>query len=252
VQVVVLDRPDPARADRVAGPMLDAGRESFTAFAALPVQHGMTIGELARYLAADLQAREGLSVDLQVVPMRGYRRAMDFEDTGLDWVPPSPNLRRPQSARLYPGVAWIEGTAVSVGRGTEHPFEWVGAPWMDGARLSQALDERHLPGLSVQPVRFVPDQPPHAGQRCEGVALTVTDARRFDPSLLGAALIGSLHRLWPRQFTAERTIGMVGSAEALRMLMEGVPAAQARERWEARWGDFLRRREKALLYEAPQ
>ena len=251
VQVVVLDRPDPARADRVGGPMLDAGREAFTAFAALPVQHGMTIGELARYLVDELKVREGLSVDLQVVTMRGYRRAMNFEDTGLDWVPPSPNLRRPGSARLYPGVAWIEGSPVSVGRGTDHPFEWVGAPWIDGMRLSRALEEMHLPGLSVRPVSFVPEQAPHAGQRCEGVALGVTDAERFDPSLLGAALVASLHRLWPRQFMAERTLGMVGSAEALQMLRDGVPPVQARERWERGWGEFLRRRGKALIYEAP-
>lgn len=251
VRVVVLDRPDPARADRVAGPMLDAGRESFTAYAAVPVQHGMTIGELARYLAADLRTREGLSVDLHVVAMRGYRRSMDVEDTGLDWTPPSPNLRTPQAARLYPGVAWIEGAAVSVGRGTEHPFEWVGAPWIDASRLAQAIDSLQLPGLSVRPTSFVPDQPPYAGQRCEGVALTVTDRQRFDASLLGAALVQSLHRLWPKQFDAERTIGMVGSAEALQMLRDGVAPVQARERWEQRWGDFLSRRAAALLYPEP-
>jgi uncharacterized protein YbbC (DUF1343 family)/CubicO group peptidase (beta-lactamase class C family) len=249
IQVVVLDRPDPARADRVAGPKRDPGLQSFTAYAALPVQHGMTIGELARYLAAELKADEGLSVDLQVVAMRGYRRAMDFESTGLDWVPPSPNLRRPDSARLYPGVAWVEGAPVSVGRGTDHPFEWVGAPWIDGDRLAQALAEQQLPGLAVRAIQFVPKAAPHAGQRCEGVALRVTDRERFDASLLGAALVQALHRLWPRQFLAERTIGMVGSAQTLQQLRDGLPPAQARERWEKDWGDFLQRRAAALLYE---
>ena len=251
IPVVVLDRPDPARADHVAGPTLDPGLKSFTAYAALPVQHGMTIGELARYLAAELKTDEGLTVDLQVVAMRGYRRAMNFEDTGLDWVPPSPNLRRPESARLYPGVAWIEGAPVSVGRGTEHPFEWVGAPWIDGARLAQALTDLQLPGLAVQKIQFVPKAAPYADQRCEGVALRVTDRERFDASLLGAALVQSLHRLWPRQFVAERTLGMVGSAQALQQLRDGLPPAQARERWEKNWGDFLQRRAAALLYEAP-
>lgn len=250
ISVVVLDRPDPARADRVAGPTLDPGLKSFTAYTALPVQHGMTIGELARYLAAELKADEGLSVDLQVVAMRGYRRAMDFEDTGLDWVPPSPNLRTPDSARLYPGVAWVEGAPVSVGRGTEHPFEWIGAPWIDGARLAQALTDLRLPGLAVRTVHFVPKAAPHAGQRCDGVALRVTDRERFDAALLGAALVQTLHRLWPRAFMAERTLGMVGSAQVLQQLRDGLPPVQARERWERSWGDFLQRRDAVLLYEA--
>lgn len=251
IAVVVLDRPNPARADRVAGPTLDPGLKSFTAYAALPIQHGMTIGELARYLAAELKADEGLTVDLQVIAMRGYRRAMEFEDTGLDWVPPSPNLRRPESARLYPGVAWIEGAPVSVGRGTEHPFEWVGAPWIDGAKLAQALTDLQLPGLAVQKIQFVPKAAPYADQRCEGVALRLTDRQHFDAALLGAALVQSLHRLWPRQFMAERTLGMVGSAQAVQQLREGLPPAQARERWEKDWGDFMQRRAAALLYEAP-
>jgi uncharacterized protein YbbC (DUF1343 family) len=251
VRVVVLDRPNPARADRVAGPMLDAGRQSFTAYAALPVQHGMTMGELARFLADELRTTDRLSVDLQVVAMRGYRRVMEFEDTGLDWVPPSPNLRRPRTARLYPGVAWVEGAAVSVGRGTEHPFEWVGAPWIDAGQLAQAIDALRLPGLSVRPISFVPDQPPYAGQRCEGLALTLTDSQGFDPSLLGAALVQSLQRLWPRHFASERTLGMVGSAETLQMLRDGVSPSQARARWEGGWGDFLQRRSAAMLYEAP-
>ena len=255
LKVIVLDRPNPARADRVAGPMLDPARRSFTAWATLPVQHGMTIGELARYLAAELRADEGLEVDLQVVAMRGYRRSMSFEQTGLDWVPPSPNLRRPLTALLYPGVAWVEGAPVSVGRGTGHPFEWVGAPWVDGARLAQALAALALPGLAVQAVEFVPQGAaalvPYAGQRCQGVALRITDRERFDASLLGAALVQALHRLWPERFHAERTLGMVGSADTLQQLRDGLPPAEARTRWEAGWGDFARRRAAALLYEAP-
>lgn len=248
VRVVVLDRPDPAQANRVAGPMLDAGRQAFTAYAAMPVQHGMTIGELARFLANQMRVDEGLSVDLEVVAMRGYRRTMAFEDTGLDWVPPSPNLRRPVTARLYPGVAWVEGAAVSVGRGTEHPFEWVGAPWIDGNQLAKSIDGLHLPGLSVRPISFVPDQPPYEGQRCQGVALTVTDINAFDPSLLGAALIQALHQHWPRQFIAGRTIGMVGSGETVSTLQDGVSPWAARRQWEKAWGDFMQRRARALIY----
>jgi uncharacterized protein YbbC (DUF1343 family)/CubicO group peptidase (beta-lactamase class C family) len=253
VKVVVLDRPNPAGADRVSGPMLDPALRSFTAWTTLPVQHGMTIGELARYLADELRRDEGLAPDLQVITMSGYRRTMSFEQTGLDWVPPSPNLKRPSSARLYPGVAWVEGAPVSVGRGTEHPFEWVGAPWIDGPRLAQALAALGLPGVAVQPVEFVPQGAaalvPYAGQRCQGVALRVVDRERFDASLLGAALVQALHRLWPERFHAERTLGMVGSAQALQQLRDGVPPGDARQRWEAGWGGFMRRRAAALLYE---
>lgn len=252
VKVMVLDRPDPARADRVVGPMSEMPRREFTAWAALPVQHGMTLGELARYLAAELKAQEGLSVNLQVIPMRGYRRSMDYEDTGLDWLPPSPNLRRPTQARLYAGVAWVEGAAVSVGRGTDHPFEWVGAPWLAPHALAQALVAAGLPGLAISDIEFVPDGPaslvPYAGQRCRGVALRITDREQFDASLLGAALLQALDRLGPDTFHLERTLGMVGSADVLRALHEGAPPADVRARWIERWGDFLRRRESALLY----
>lgn len=252
LKVIVLDRPDPAGADRVAGPMLDPARRSFTAYTTLPVQHGMTLGELARYLAAELQAEEGLSVDLDVVAMRGYRRSMAFAQTGLDWVPPSPNLRRPVTALLYPGVAWVEGAAVSVGRGTDHPFEWVGAPWVDGSRLAQRLQAEALPGVAFRAIEFVPlEGTPYGGQRCRGVAIHITDPAAFDAALLGAALLQALDRSGPDSFHAERTLGMVGSASTLRQLRDGLSPREARSRWEADWGDFTRRREAALLYEAP-
>lgn len=252
VKVLVLDRPDPAGADRVAGPMLDPQLRSFTAYATVPVQHGMTMGELARYLAAGMKADEDLAVDLEVVPMRGYRRQMDFGQTGLDWVPPSPNLRRPSTAMLYPGVAWVEGASVSVGRGTGRPFEWVGAPWVDSAKLLRLLQAQALPGLAFESIDFVPQAgTPYGGQRCHGVAIRITDRAAYDASLLGAALLQALDSLDREAFHAERTLGMVGSAEALRQLREGLAPREARSRWEAGWGDYLKRREAALLYEGP-
>lgn len=170
--LVVLDRPNPVGADQVKGPMLDADRLSFTGYTRLPVQHGMTVGELAGLFKDELRARQPpLDVRLTVVPMRGYQRAMRFDQTRLDWIPPSPNLRTLNAALLYPGTAWVEGSNVSVGRGTPRPFAWIGAPWMDGPRLAEALNRRALPGVSISPVSFTPDAATYQGQLCERPAI---------------------------------------------------------------------------------
>jgi uncharacterized protein YbbC (DUF1343 family)/CubicO group peptidase (beta-lactamase class C family) len=248
VDVMVLDRPNPARADRVGGPMLDAGRRSFTAPTEMPVQHGMTLGELARYFAAELRD-EGWEVpEPTVIAMRGYRREAWFDQTGLDWVAPSPNLRRPPAALLYPGVAWVEGANVSVGRGTAQPFERLGAPWLDGTRLAEALRAQELPGLDVRPVEFVPVAAPFAGQTCSGVALRVTDRERFDAQRLGAALVRALWRAAPDQFRIERTLGNVGSAAALAALQQEQPLDDLIAGWADDRAAFMRRRAAALLY----
>ena len=248
VELMVLDRPNPARADRVAGPMLDPGRRAFTAPTEMPVQHGMTMGELARYFAAEAR-EEGLAVpEPTVIAMRGYRREAWFDQTGLDWAAPSPNLRRPAAALLYPGVAWVEGANVSVGRGTAQPFERIGAPWLDGDALAEALRARHLPGLEVRPLVFVPVAAPFAGQNCRGVALRVTDRERFDAQRLGAALVHALWHLAPRQFRIERTLGNVGSAATLAALQQDTPLDDLEARWADDRAAFMRRRAAALLY----
>ncbi|HET8870791.1 MAG TPA: serine hydrolase, partial [Aquabacterium sp.] len=196
IRVVVLDRPDPIRADRVAGPVLEPGLASFTGYPGLPVEHGMTVGELARWFQDDLR-QKGLSVALEVVPMQGYRRSLWFDQTRADWVPPSPNLRRPLTAILYPGVSWIEGANVSVGRGTEHPFEWVGAPWIDGPRLAEALTQAGLPGVRFEATQFTPRAGPYQDKLCNGVMVQLLDRNAFDATTLGALLVRELYRLWP-------------------------------------------------------
>ncbi len=184
----------------------------------------------------------------QVIAMRGYRREAWFDQTGLDWVAPSPNRRRPAAALLYPGVAWIEGANVSVGRGTPQPFERIGAPWLDGARLAEALRAQDLAGLDVQPVTFTPVAAPFAGQPCRGVALRVTDRERFDAQRLGAALVRALWRASPDEFRIERTLGNVGSAAALQALQQDQPLDELLASWAADCAAFMRRREAALLY----
>ena len=250
VRVVVLDRPNPVRADKVGGPVLDAERGSFTGYPGLPIQHGMTVGELARWFQDDIRQRRGLTVDLQVIAMQGYRREQWFDQTGLDWVPPSPNLRTPTTAILYPGVAWVEGANISVGRGTDHPFEWVGAPWIDAQALTTALNAAALPGVQFSPITFTPNAGPYRGQACQGVQVRVVDRNRFDAPLLGAVLTRQLYALWPKDFQLDKTLALIGSADTLQGLREGVAPQDWAARWQEGLSRFQQRRATYLLYDA--
>ncbi len=251
VRIMVLDRPNPVRADRISGPVLDADKGSFTGYPGLPVQHGMTVGELARWFQQDLQ-KQGLTVQLDVVPMQGYRRSLWFNQTGLDWVPPSPNLRTPLTASLYPGVAWVEGANVSVGRGTDHPFEWLGAPWIEAPRLVEALNawvqNGTLAGVQFTATQFTPSAPPYQGQLCQGVQVRVLDRNRLDAPLLGAALVRELYRLWPQSFKVDRTLGMIGSARTLQGLRDGQDLGALASTWQDDLAVFRQRRASLLLY----
>ncbi len=248
LRFVVLDRPNPVGGDRVGGPVLDADLQSFTAPAGLPVQHGMTIGELARWFQDDIRARRGLDLDLQVVTMQGYKRSMWFEQTGLDWVPPSPNLRTPITALLYPGVAWIEGANVSVGRGTPHPFEWLGAPWIDKFQMAHALNAAAPPGLAFAATDFTPDAGPYRDRLCHGVQIRVLDGAQVDAPLLGALLVRTLVQLWPTVFDADRTLAMIGSQQTLDALRGSADLASIVARWQPGLAAFRARRERFLLY----
>ena len=168
--VVVLDRPNPLGGERLEGNMPDPRFASFVGLYPLPTRHGMTIGELAGYL----NDTHGFGCDLTVVPMLGWRRAMRWEDTGLPWVAPSPNMPTPDTARVYPGGCLVEGTNLSEGRGTTRPFEWIGAPFLDGARLERALTRRRLPGARFRAIGFEPAFHKWKGERCGGVQVHVT------------------------------------------------------------------------------
>ncbi|MDE2078526.1 MAG: DUF1343 domain-containing protein [Burkholderiales bacterium] len=247
IRVVVLDRPNPIRADRIGGPVLEAGLASFTGYPGLPVQHGMTVGELARWFQDDLK-QKGLNVNLDVVPMQGYRRSQWFDQTHVDWVPPSPNLRRPLTAILYPGVSWVEGANVSVGRGTDHPFEWLGAPWIDGPRLAEALSQAAIPGVRFRPIQFTPHAGPYQDELCSGVQIQVIDRNAFDAPQLGALLIKELEHLWPDSFLIDKTLGMIGSDDTLRRLKQGDSLDSIVASWQADLTAFDQRRQRYLLY----
>jgi uncharacterized protein YbbC (DUF1343 family) len=240
----VLDRPNPLTCESVQGPVLDPDLCSFIGYCPMPVRYGMTAGEMALLFNRE----KHISAKLQVVKMEGYRREAWFDQTGLPWINPSPNLRSLTQAILYPGVGLVESANISVGRGTPTPFEVVGAPWISGSRLAGYLQQRHIPGITFEPVAFVPANNRFRGQRCEGVRLRLTDRAALDGPALGVELLAALHRLYPRDFQIERTLGMIGSREILRALKNGDDPRNIKQRWEASLEAFRRVRARYLLY----
>ena len=193
---VVLDRPNPIGGLLVEGPALRPGFESFCGLHDLAPRHGMTVGELALLFRAERR----LDLELTVVPCEGWRRGQGARETGLPWVFPSPNMPTPETALVYPGMCLLEGTNLSEGRGTTRPFELFGAPWLDGQRLAEALAAERLPGVRFRPVAFVPTWDKHAGARCHGVELHVTDAAAFRPVRTGLACVALARAQAPARF----------------------------------------------------
>lgn len=241
---VVLDRPNPINGVDVAGPMLDAGRESFTGWHSLPVRHGMTAGELACMIRDERK----LDLDLQVIPCEGWTREMWWDETGLTWVHPSPNMRSLTGALLYPGMGLLETTNLSVGRGTDTPFEVMGAPWIDARELAARLNGLQLPGIAFVPVEFVPDSSVYAGETCRGVHLVITDRSGFDPLLTGFSVAATLHRLWPGTWQIGEYLRLLGNRAVFERLCGGADGAEAVEASREGMADFLLRRQKFLLY----
>lgn len=242
--VFVLDRPNPLGGEAVQGPLLDLDRRSFTGYWPLPVRHGMTLGELARLFAG-----EGpIPVKLTVIPMAGYRRDLAYEDTGRPWLLPSPNLPSLNATRLYPGVGIVEGAEVSVGRGTDHPFELVGAPWIDGPQLAAALSALQLLGVTFTPYDFTPGTSRYTGLLCHGVRLSITDRQALDTPALGIALAATLYRLYPDRFSLDRLQGNIGSQATLDAIRAGQDWRDIRRQWQAALEAFRAVREKYLLY----
>ena len=255
VPVIVLDRPNPLGGLVMEGNLPDPRFSSFVGLYPLPVRHAMTIAELAGYL----NNAHDIGCDLTIVTMQGWRRAMRWEDTGLPWVAPSPNMPTPDTARVYPGGCLIEGTNLSEGRGTTRPFELVGAPYLDGARLARALARRALPGVSFRAAAFEPAFHKYKGQLCEGVQIHVTDAARFRPFATYLALIVEARRQAPRHFRwrrppyeFERTrwpIDLLCGGDSIRAAVErDVALASLEHSWRDDVARFARRRAPYLLY----
>jgi uncharacterized protein YbbC (DUF1343 family)/CubicO group peptidase (beta-lactamase class C family) len=244
IDVVILDRPNPITGSFVQGPVSDGGHESFTNYFSEPVRHGMTLGELAKMINAERH----FGAHLDVVAMEGWQPGDWFDSTGLGWVNTSPNLRSLTQATLYPGVAMIEGTNVSVGRGTDSPFEIVGAPWIKGRELAAYLNGRGIQSVRFVPIVFNPSASNFAGERCEGVNLIVLDRNTLDSPELGIELASALQKLYPNDFKLERMADLLVNQEVFEAIGAGQDPRRIAEDWQERLGEFLRLREKYLLY----
>jgi uncharacterized protein YbbC (DUF1343 family)/CubicO group peptidase (beta-lactamase class C family) len=243
--IVVLDRPNPVNGAFVQGPLSDAGAESYVHYMPLPVRHGMTMGELARYFNRE----KNLHAPLTVVAMQGWQRGDWYDSTGLLWVNPSPNLRDLEEATLYPALGLVETTNISVGRGTDTPFEIIGAPWIDARQLAQYFNARFLPGVRFMAVEFTPQKPyPYAGGLCHGVRLLVTDRNVLDAPELGIEIAHALHRLYPQQYKLDRISRLLANQQALEQLQKGVDASRIAEDWRSSLERFEEKRKEALLY----
>jgi uncharacterized protein YbbC (DUF1343 family) len=195
VRAVVCDRPNPINGDAIEGATLDPDYTSFVGQFPIPMRHGLTIGEAARLFNDQF----GINAAVDVIPMDGWKRSMYFDETGLPWVLPSPNIPTLETAIVYPGAVLFEGTLLSEGRGTTRPFEIVGAPWIDGERFADAMNRRNLPGVHFRPVFFEPTFHKHAQRLSGGCQIHVTDRRTFPPMRAAVEMLDELHREAPAQ-----------------------------------------------------
>ena len=253
---IVLDRPNPIGGVQLEGNILEPEFASFVGMFPIPMRHGMTTGELALMFNREF----GIGCELEVVKMEGWRRAMWFEDTGLPWVMPSPNIPAVDSAAVFPGSVMIEGTNVSEGRGTTRPFEIIGAPYIDPHQLIAQLTRENLPGVVFRPLHFQPTFHKFAGEICGGIQVHVTDRNQFKPVITGAAIISTMRRLYPNEFAWKQPpyeyvydklpFDVINGSSRLREQIEaGMPVAEIEESWRSELGEFVRRRAPYLLYD---
>lgn len=253
IEVMVLDRPNPINGLTLEGPILDPAFASFVGRYPIPVRPGLTVGEFAQFINAEF----GIGCKLSIAPMKGWRRAMWFDQTGLPWVSPSPNIPTLDSATVYPGACLFEGTNVSEGRGTTHPFEFVGAPWADGRELAAELNARELPGARFRPITFEPAFSKHAGQQCQGVQVHVTNRSRFRPFETGLHMVSAFIKLYPRDFaflassregTPSHFDLLIGNADVREALLAGLSIGDLVRSWQPALRAFRRRARRYLLY----
>lgn len=240
----VLDRPDPLGGEVIEGPMLDPDRLNFVGYFPMPVRFAMTHGELVQMFNVE----NTIGADLHVIPMQGWRRGMTYDQTGLPWIAPSPNLRTLRAAFLYPGIEILQAAGVSVGRGTDTPFELFGAPWIRSSELMKELQKRRIPGVRFRPVTFTPAAGLHKGQLCHGLALEVSNRKRFRSLTLGLEIASTLWKLYPQQFKLDRTITLLGSASTVDALRRGVAPRSILSSWSPGLTAFRSLRSRYLLY----
>jgi len=244
ISFYVLDRPDPINGITIEGPMLDADKLSFVAPFPEPVRYAMTLGELAQMFNGENKTR----VDLHIIQMKDWHREDYFEQTGLAWVAPSPNLRSLNAALLYPGIEILQAGGVSVGRGTDTPFELFGAPWINASKLAQELNRDFVPGVRFVPASFTPNSALYSGQLCQGIALVITDRASVNSMLMGLEIATALNKLYPQHFSLDKMIELVGNVDTIAKLKSGESPMRIVWDWQKDLDNFRKVRAKYLIY----
>ena len=244
IKFYVLDRPNPLNGEIVEGPMLDAEKTSFVAYFPMPVRYGLTIGELAQLFNTE----NHINVDLHVIKMKNWHRNYFFESTGMRWLPPSPNLRTLKGSILYPGLEILQNAGVSVGRGTEAPFEEFGAPWINGEEVAAELNARNLAGLRFENHPFIPVSGLYAGQRCGGVGIKVTDRAAVRSMRMGLEIATILEKKYPTHVDLAKTVDLLGNDETVKQLQSGTTPEEIVASWGKDLAAFDVMRRKYYMY----
>jgi uncharacterized protein YbbC (DUF1343 family) len=240
----VLDRPNPLGGEIVEGPMLDADKTNFVAYFPIPVRYALTIGELAQFFNSE----NHINADLHVIAMKNWHRNYFFESTGVRWIPPSPNLRTLKGSIAYPGLEILQNAGVSVGRGTEAPFEEFGAPWMDSEKVASALNAAHLPGLRFVTQPFIPVSGLYAGKRCNGVGIRIGDRVAVRSVRMGLEIAALLKKMYPQNFDVSKTVTLLGNAQTVQKLEDGASPADIVASWQSGLSGYDKTRRRYLLY----
>jgi len=245
IAFVVLDRPNPIGGVAVEGGRLDPGSESTIAFHPTAIRHGMTLGELA-LMYSDEQA---LHLNLTIVPAEGWKRNVYFEETHIPWVNPSPNMKTVDGAIIYPGLGLIEFTNLSVGRGTDIPFEIVGAPWIDGKKLAETLNAKKLAGVRFEATEFTPPMRQYANELCQGVRIRVENRNTFEPVLFGLTLMEVLRKDYGERWERKSLNTLMLHRQTLGMIESGKSAGEIDALWKKERDEFVKRRARYLIYQ---
>ncbi|MFZ0414457.1 MAG: exo-beta-N-acetylmuramidase NamZ domain-containing protein [Candidatus Acidiferrales bacterium] len=244
ISFYVLDRPDPLDGITIEGPMLDRDKLNFVGYFPMPVRYAMTLGELAQMFNAENK----IGSDLHVIAMKDWHREDPFEATGLAWTAPSPNLRSLNAALLYPGIEILQAGGVSVGRGTDTPFELFGAPWINSSQLADELNHDFVPGVRFVPMQFTPTSGPYAGEPCQAISLIITDRASLNSTLMGLQIASALNKLYPDHFSLDKMIELVGNADTIAKLKSGEVPTRIVWDWEVDLAQFRKMRAKYLIY----
>lgn len=244
VPFYLLDRPDPLGGQRIEGPMLDRERTNFVGYFPMPVRMAMTLGEMAKMFNVEKK----IGCDLHVIRLQNWRRTLWWDQTGLPWVNPSPNLRSPDAGILYPGLEILQAGGVSVGRGTPQPFQVLGAPWIHGEEFSAYLNQRSIPGVRFELEKFTPDSGLYKDELCEGVRISLTDRNALESVRMGLIIASALGKLYPGKFDTAKMIELVGNASTIDQLAMGGDPTTIAAGWKKSLDVFRRTRAKYLIY----